>query len=237
MKFEIENDDFELIIFPGKHPPKEYLAKYNQAYQCWRSVWEHAFQIELGRPESIPSDNFTRHDEILALFYKGECAGLTFFAFDDQGTNWFREDSYFKRWPETAFKKLYTNGNKVMISCQFTLNFEFRKNFKNLPWKDLLMGLVAKRFLLSGFDTMGGTTRLAKNVGEVSYRTGAVPIIRDMAFATEEDRVALVGWYRGMVGDSKVDGISDLVDYIFKHKAVSLTNHFPIHYEEKKNAA
>src|SRR5690606_25121091 len=125
MEQKVNSDDFELIIFPGKHPPKEYLGKYNQAYECWRAVWEHAFQVELGRSDSIPSDNFTRHDEILALFYKGECAGLSFFSFDDGGSPWFKEDSYFNRWPETAFKKLYTNGNKVMISCQFTLNFSF----------------------------------------------------------------------------------------------------------------
>lgn len=233
---ELSNDDFELIIFPGKHPPKEYLEKYNKAYDCWRQVWEHAFQVELGRPESIPSDNFTRHDEILALFYKGECAGLTFFLFDNDGSNWFREDSYFKRWPETAFKKLYTNGNKVMISCQFTLNFSFRKTHQNFPWKDLLLGVVVRRFVLSGFDAMCGTTRIAKNVDQASYRAGAVPIIKDMPFADENDRVALLAWYRGMDSHSKVESVAGIVDYIYEKKLTVLNNKFPI-LQEVKNAA
>jgi hypothetical protein len=182
----------------------------------------HAYQVELNNTEYMPSDNFTRQDEVLALFYKGECAGVTFFKWIDGNELPVIDDSYFKHWPEIAFRKLCLQGNHLVISSQFTLNFNFRKNFMNLPWKDLLMALVAKRFVLSGCDAMAGTTRLAKNVGEVAYRTGASSLIKSMAFANEEDRVDLVAWYSGKVGDSTVPGIAALVNDIYASRTTAL---------------
>lgn len=226
MEFDININDLELIFLPGRFPPKEYLDKYHKAYHCWRSVWEHAYQVELHNLEDMPSDSFTRQDEVLSLFYKGQCAGVTFFKWIDAAEEPVVEDSYFKRWPEIAFRKLCTQGKNIVISSYFTLHFDYRKNFMGLPWKDLLMGLIAKRFVVSGCDAMAGTTRLAKNVGEVAYRTGASPLIKNMPFASEEDKVDLVAWFQGKVGDSVVPGVAALVDQIYAERTVALVKPF-----------
>lgn len=78
MKFEIDLNKMEMLSFKGKNPNNDDPEKYAKTYECWRANWEHAFQVELGETGFLPSDQFTRQDEIVTLFYDGECAGIGF---------------------------------------------------------------------------------------------------------------------------------------------------------------
>lgn len=234
---EIDINELQLFLLPGKCPPKEHLETYLKAYHCWREVWEDAYKKELHVDKFLSSDDFTRQDEILALFHKGECTGMIFLKWVEAGEDPVIHDSYFKVWPEIAFRQLCSRGPNVIVSSQFTVHFKYRKNSSQIPWKDLLMGLVMERFRHSDQDAMTGTMRLQKNMGEATYRGGAVPLVRNVAYSSEEDRVDLVAAFQDTVTDSQVSGIPELVNIIFP-KTIALVNPIiPIRKNDVKRAA
>lgn len=227
---EIDVSELQLILLPGKCPPQEYLEYYLKAYHCWREVWEDAYKKELHQDKFLVSDDFTRQDEILALFHKGECTGMIFLKYVEATEDPVIQDSYFKVWPEIAFRKLCSQGPKVIVSSQFTVHFKYRKNNSGIPWKDLLMALIMERFRHSDQHAMTGTMRLVKNMGETTYKGGAVPLVRNIAYSSEEDRVDLVAAFQDTVTDYQSPGIPELVNIIFP-RAIALVR--PIIHSQK----
>jgi hypothetical protein len=216
---DIDVNELELILLPGKCPPMQYRVHYEKTYACWREVWED-HRKELGK--DLYSDEFTRQDEVLALFHKGECTALTFFKWVDFNETPVKDDSYFEIWPEMALHKLCKKGKRVIVCSQFTVHFNYRKSSLDVSWKDLLMGLLVERFRHSDADAMTGTMRLSKNMGATTYKTGAVPIIQGLVYKGEET-VDLVGFYQDSVKDSVVPGIAELIKLIFP-KTIALVN-------------
>ncbi|HXH74194.1 MAG TPA: hypothetical protein VNJ08_04470 [Bacteriovoracaceae bacterium] len=68
---QIDVTELELILLPGKCPPKKYMHHYLKAYHCWREVWDK-------KNGGLTSDEFTCQDEVIALFHKGECSAVCF---------------------------------------------------------------------------------------------------------------------------------------------------------------
>ena len=233
---DINLKDLELILLPGKCAPLEYKDYYLKAYQCWRSVWEDAYKKEMHVDAPLMSDDFTRQDEILALFHKGECSALVFFKWVDCKESPVKDDSYFKHWPELAFRKLCKNGHKVIVCSQFTVHFNYRKKTSlEVSWKDLLMGLLVERFRHSDADAMTGTMRVIKGMGEATYRTGATPLMKNLMYDHGEI-IDLVAFYQDAVTDSVVPGIAGLVQEIFP-KTIALVNPIIQPNKEVKRAA
>ena len=163
----------------------------------------------------LTSDEFTRQDEVLALFHKGECSALCFFEWVDASEGPVRHNPNFEPWPEVAFSMLCDQGSRLLVCSQFTVQSDYRNNSSDIPWKDLVMALLVERFRHSERDAMTGAMRLTKNMGEATYRTGAVPLVKGMTYSGENDPVDLVAFYQDKVTDSAVSGIPELVKMIF----------------------
>jgi hypothetical protein len=211
---DMNPEDLELVLLPGRHAPPSHREQYHLAYACWRDVWQEAYQKEMDVDKELMSDDFTRQDEVMALFYEKECAAVVFFKWVDFNETPTWQDSYFKSWPEIALQGLCRHGRKILISSQFTLNFKFRKNYLNFPWKDLLVALGIERFIHSDCDAMTGTMRLQKNMGEATYRSGGTPLCRNVDYGMGQT-ADLVGFFHGEVRDSIVPGIPEIVHVIF----------------------
>lgn len=232
---EIDVSELQVILLPGKCPPKQHLDTYLKAYNCWREVWEETYKKELKLNKYLTSDDFTRQDEILALFHKGECTALVFFKWVDSSEDPVAHDSYFKVWPELALRKLSSRGPRILVCSQFTVHSKYRRN-SSVSWKDLLIGLLVERFRFSDCDAMTGVTRLQRNMGEATYRSGAEPLMKGIPFTAEDDLVDLVGFFHDKIIDSPVPGIHELVAQIFP-KVIALVKPVIKHSDQEKRAA
>ena len=59
--------------------PLELHDVYKKSFFCWHETWNDYFHQEHITNVKLASTEFTRQDDILALFYKGECFGISFF--------------------------------------------------------------------------------------------------------------------------------------------------------------
>lgn len=217
---DFNHEDIELILLPGRCPPPDLLQKYNEAYRCWRDVWVQ-YQVEMGQDKYLHSDSFTRQEEIMAIFYKNECAALIFCREID-----FKEipsihDSYFEVWPELAIHKLRKHGDRILIFSQFTLQSKFRKAYLGLSWKDLLVGLCYERFVRSDCHAGATAARVQKHMEEAVYKVNGTPLFKNLPFH-ETQSVDLVGFYHSEVCPSKVEGIAPLAESIFDHATLAV---------------
>lgn len=195
MSDEIEIVDFDKIdvyLLNGnlKHTPKNLHGIYNKAFKSWHETWDDFLHQEHHSPEKLNSNEFTRQDEVLALFYQGECFAVTFF----KEVNWddptAHLDAYFNPWNNEAIEGLTARGKNILICSQFTVSKYFRARKANVPWKYILSAFNMKRFLESTADAMTGTMRVKKGMGRMSVEAGATPLALSVVCADHEEEPA-----------------------------------------------
>lgn len=207
MNNDISLNQLNAYIIKGKKDlnPRELHHTYDLSFKAWHETWEKTYQLDFHSTKKLPSDEFTRQDEILALFYAGECFALSFFSNVNMKDDTACLDSYFSPWPRNAIEGLCAHGTNVVICSQFTVCENFRGEGPTLlgktPWKMLLAGMVVKYFLNSGRDAMTGTMRVNKGMEKVSYKIGAVPIIQHLEYDAGEEKtlVDLVAFFQDNV--------------------------------------
>jgi hypothetical protein len=163
-----------------------------EAYRAWSDVWKQTF-YELDHKKDLPSDDFTRQDEIGALFQDGECIGLSCLRWMDLSNPIYQDDSYFAVWPQVARDAASVHGSKICVGSNFTITPPWRRA-AGCSLKDVIMALVVERFLLSDADTFVGTVRNNRGMNTVTYRNGFVPIEQNIIHHGVE--VDLVAFYR-----------------------------------------
>jgi hypothetical protein len=224
---ELNRDELQLVFLPGKGPSITDLAIYNKVYACWKGLWK-VTKIEHQDDSQLFSNDFTRQDEVLALIYKGECAGLCCLKAIDFSEGPSSDDSYFAKWPEFTIRKLQTYGSKILICSQLTVSPAFRKNFLGVSWKDLLVALSARRLQDTSCEVMVGAVRRRRGMEKASYRNGFFPLMIDLPYIGEES-VDLVAFIKKKSVPSRVQIISQLVETLYPH-AIVLTQHKEVKY-------
>jgi hypothetical protein len=149
-----------------------------EAYRCWSEVWKEAFQ-ELENRTDLPSDDFTRQDEVGAIFHGYECVALSFFRWVDLGSPLIQDDSYFSVWPQSARDAACTDGANICISSNFTLAAPWRRA-SGCSLKDLLAALVVERFLVSDAVALVGTMRNDRLMNALAYSVGLRPVVKNV---------------------------------------------------------
>ena len=174
----IDFDKIDVYLLNGnlKNNPKNLHNVYNKTFSSWYETWDSFLHQEHHSPHKLNSNEFTRQDDVLALFYKGECFAITFF----KEINWedptARLDAYFNPWTLDAIVGLTARGNNILNCSQFTITAAFRNIKANIPWKYILSAFNMKRFLESTADAMTGTMRVKKGMGKMSVEAGATPL-------------------------------------------------------------
>jgi hypothetical protein len=141
-----------------------------EAYRCWSEVWHETF-AELDNKSDVPSDDFTRQDEVGALFHGYECIALTFYRWIDLTSPMYRADSYFSVWPEDIRDAACSRGPRICVSSNFTVSAVWRRA-AGCSLKDVLGALVVERFLASDADTLVGTMRADRGMSRLTDRLG-----------------------------------------------------------------
>jgi hypothetical protein len=179
------------LLRPQQSGPAD-IPVLGEAYRCWSEVWTQTF-AELDGAKQLASDDFTRQDEIGALFHDWECIGMTFFRWVDLANPIFKEDSYFAAWSPSAFAAATSRGTRVCISSHFTIAGGWR-SAKGCSVKYVLGALIIERFLRSDCDAMVGTMRNDRGMNKFTYRLGAHALERNAIHHGVE--VDLIGFYR-----------------------------------------
>jgi len=160
------------LLTPGRTRADD--PRMVEAYRCWRATWRDAF-VELEQHTELYSDDFTRQNEVGALFQRGECIALSFFRWLDLSLPMHRDDSYFRVWPEEARDEACREGTRICVSSSFTLAAGYRRS-RVCSLKDVLVALIIERFLASDADAVVGTVRNNRGVDKLIYRNGFLPI-------------------------------------------------------------
>ena len=220
-------NNFTTYLFKGKKNlnNSEFHQVHNLSFKMWRETWDKTYRQDFHSNDSLASDEFTRQDDILALFYKGECAALCFFAHVDMKDESALFDSYFRPWPKNAIDGLCAEGAEIIICSQFTVAEKFRKvgpkEIENVPWKIILMGMLSKYYMDSGKDGMTGTMRVSKGVEKLTYQFGAIPLIEKLEYAAGADTtlVDLVAFFQANVHNAYYEQqVSTFLDQLWENR-------------------
>lgn len=157
------------LLRPREVGPADVLL-VGEAYRCWSDVWHDTF-AQLENLSSVPSDDFTRQDEVGALFHGYECIGLSFYRWIDLSSRMHRDDSYFSVWPEETRDAACAEGARICVSSNFTIGAAWRRA-EGCSLKDVLGALVVERFLVSDADTLVGTMRADRGMTRLTDRLG-----------------------------------------------------------------
>lgn len=168
------------------------LPLLGSAYECWSEVWKQTF-TELEGRSVLHSDDFTRQDEIGALFHGYECIALFFSRQVDLANPFAQDDSYFGVWPKAAREAACRHGSRVWVSSNITIHPGWRRP-ANVQLSRLVCGLIIERFLISDADVLVGTMRNDRSMNTVTYGLGAQPLAHDVIHHGVP--VDLVAFYR-----------------------------------------
>lgn len=227
MSKDININQLSAYVIKGKKNlnASEFHTIYDLCFKAWHETWEKTYQQDFNSKDKLSSDEFTRQDDILALFYEGQCFALSFFSHVDMQDSSALLDSYFACWPESAIKGLSAKGSEVVICSQFTVCEKFRGEGPTLlgktPWKMLLAGMVVKYFLDCKKPAMTGTMRVNKGMEKVSYKIGAVPIIEHLEYQAGEEKtlVDLVAFFQENVWKTYQDNpYAHILDTLWETK-------------------
>lgn len=200
--------DLQLYVFSGRGHLEQEQHYYEKCYETWKNIWKQTF-LELDGNDKLYSDNFTRQDKILGLFYKDVCvavAGLRTSNFLFKNSE---DDSIFSSWNMDAIAKLIKEGSRVMVCSNLAVHPDYRGEISyGLTLKNLITYLATKQFLESDCDSMAGTARVNRGANKVAYSNGAHLIQKSEMHGVEVD---LVAFYKSelinRVGDLKGDSI------------------------------
>jgi hypothetical protein len=157
------------LLRPREAGPAD-VPLLGEAYRCWSEVWHDTF-AQLENRLCVPSDDFTRQDEVGALFQGYECIGLSFYRWVDLSSPIIRDDSYFSVWPEETRDAACAKGSRICVSSNFTIGPSWRRA-EGCSLKDVLGALVVERFLVSDSTTLVGTMRADRGMSRLTDRLG-----------------------------------------------------------------
>jgi hypothetical protein len=157
------------LLHPREAGPAD-VPLLGEAYRCWSEVWRETFG-ELENRRNVTSDDFTRQDEVGALFHGYECIAMSFYRWLDLSSPVYRDDSYFAVWPEETRDAACAEGSRICVSSNFTIGAPWRRA-EGCSLKDVLGALVVERFLVSDAQTLVGTMRADRGMSRLTDRLG-----------------------------------------------------------------
>lgn len=150
------------------------VALIGEAYRCWREVWSETL-LQLDGETDVPSDEFTRQDEVGAIFYGYECVALSCFRYIDLASPMHNADSYFRIWPESARAAAAREGTRVCIGSQITVAANWRR-VRGCSLRHLVTALTLERFIASDKAAILGTMRDDRGMDKLSEGLGTRPL-------------------------------------------------------------
>jgi len=186
------------VVLPGRDKSPEGRSYVEGAFELWHRIWNETL-CELAHADKINSDDFTRHDEVIALFSGDRAIATVSVSYIDLTMKHWRQDSYFEPWPESVLLDLSKKypGPKVMIGCYFTVDPLWRRENKGVSIKRLMTSLSMEHLLRSSYDVMVGTMRIERGMEKLAYEFGAMPLVKGIEYLSSH--VDLLIWDKKVI--------------------------------------
>jgi hypothetical protein len=181
--------DFHLL-----GPGAAHRATMRQAYELWRDGWGATLRDVCGL-QRIHSDEFTRQDEIVAMFHAGTCIAVSGLRWLDLSLPMARDDSYFGCWPEPAIVRLERSlicisSNTLIAPAWRGTRIELGGAPTHIPLKLAMIGLPLKRYVESRARFMVGVTRNDRAMDRTSRELGFFRLATIQVHGIDSDVVA-----------------------------------------------
>lgn len=170
------------------------VALLGEAYRCWSEVWSETL-FQLDGATDVPSDEFTRQDEIGALFHGYECIALSCFRWIDLALPMHHADSYFRIWPQEARAAAAREGTRVCIGSHITVAQRWRR-VRGCSIRHVITALTLDRFRVSGGDAILGTMRDDRGMHKLTAGLGTHALGHAQLHGVP---VTLIAFYRSSV--------------------------------------
>ena len=167
------------------------------AYAMWQDQWLNTLR-EVAGTSRLFSDEFTRQDEIGALFLDGHCVAVTALRWIDRSTIIGREDSYFEPWPPHAFTSV---GNGLVgISSNTIVHPEWRGADVKLSEDGAnaalriplaILALTQRRFTESRVSLIVGIARNDRAMNQIGAALGGWKVGQILVHGAESDLMCL----------------------------------------------
>lgn len=202
---EILPADFKLFILPGNMRRPEYREIYQEAYGCWKEIWDKVYKEEMKYTRKCHSDDFSRQEQIVTIFSGGKCAGLAMVRFIDLGLGPALEDSYFRFWPPETLKKVLGMTEQVAVASFFTVHPDFRQMKTGFCMKTLLLSLFLENFNHSQADIMITAARKVTSNEKLCSKLGSKVLTEKIPYLIDGHPVPneiadLIYWEKKSVG-------------------------------------
>jgi hypothetical protein len=187
---KVELSELKYIIFPGEAPQAEWHSEYNDTYRVWKNVWSTTFQ-ELDGNGTVFSDDMSRQTFIGSIMRNDRCVGIGMLHELNFHLPSARDDSWFKSWPDSAIKKLISEGLRVLVFSNVTVDPDYRGDLGNgIRLRNLIAGMMTKTFLTTNADVMAGNARCDRGVNHACYLAGATHLQQSRLHGVEVDMLA-----------------------------------------------
>lgn len=176
--FMINKNDLYCVLLPGRRPPESLVEYYDKAYAMWHATWLATLN-ELDKVETLNSDDFTRQQEHLVLFFGDKAVGSASFGVLDIRKPYGYRDSVLKVWPIENLRQIGEDNKTILVCTYMTIDPEFRGIDFIAKLKVILGGVAICLFRESGFKVMLATMRNNRGMNTLAYQLGAQCVVRD----------------------------------------------------------
>lgn len=185
-------EDFQLVTFSGNKVESQFQPYFSEGFKHWMSVWNQRF-TEAGSRPLLVADNFTRQDDIFAIFHNEKCVAMICSRFCDLSYPNIKADSYFLPWPEIAYQKLREDGDFAAIGSQISVDQSYRGLIEGFSLKNIVTILSMNYLFQTGVRAITGTMRADKNMHSMCYKLGAQKLAENIIM--HGGPVELIGFF------------------------------------------
>jgi hypothetical protein len=212
--------DFYCVLLSAKTLNSDCHELSEKVYDFWYQNWATTFS-EIGHKFSATSEEFCRHDEVVALIHKNHVVACVLLDKFDLSSQVHLKHKYFLNYPETVLRQLrfLSAGAPVLTVGYLTIHAEYRGT---LGVSDLVLGLAVKRFFESRCKIMISYTRNSRKTNQLTSRLGARTIEKNLTVNGEPSDFVFFDQSAYEILCTSPHSI--LIDLIWKDRLFNLTN-------------
>lgn len=175
--------NLKVEIFHPKLVTDAQLHRYNEVFDLWNAIWIET-RLEVNPALPTPSDNFSRQDEVIAVFNGNRPIAMVCNRYVDIRQSWCLDDSFFKggQWPNDALLKLPALGNTFALASHAFVHPDFRKINSGLPTKNLVCALSFVQANAAESDVFLAMMRKDRGMHSLFQRCGGSILVEDVSF-------------------------------------------------------
>lgn len=185
---EIKLEDIEVVIFSPKLTPQDhpYFKYYDMFFNEWKKTWLNAYELMGANPDSIKlySDELTKKDEIVAIFYKGQLVGGGINNIYDVTNPIDLSSSYFSNWSDIAIQKVkrVAINNHIFACGDFTITSSFSSKHCEFSWKAFVLVVLMERAQMQNKGIHISCTNADKQISNDGASLGGDIIVENQLF-------------------------------------------------------